>query len=149
MANLQVQLVDADAVKPKKWSIKQILLAQLAVVLIATVVGVSLGKALWPKMPENLTPAEASRILQMQKGHAGYSLVKSDTDGSSLGHAMFCPTCGNEVATVYVNFLPPAPPQVGSRLALMTDLAQAALANAAPSKQRAPTQPTPVVASAQ
>ena len=143
MANLKVQLVDADAVKPKKWSLKQILFAQLLVILIAAAGGISLGKMLWPKMPENLTPAEAARILQMQKGHAGYSLVKNDmTDGASLAHSMFCPSCGNEIATVYVNFLPPAPPQIGSRLALMTDLAQTALANAAPPKKRAPTQPT-------
>lgn len=82
----------------------------------------------------------------MQKGYAGYSLIKDDhIEGSSLGHALFCPSCGNEIATVYVNFLPPAPPRPGSRLAILTSLAADAQA-AAPKKRRGPETPTPVVA---
>lgn len=61
----------------------------------------------------------------MQKGYAGYALIKEDMgDGGTIGHAIFCQNCGNEIATMYMNFLPPQAPQVGTRTDILTRLAK-------------------------
>ena len=101
-----------------------------------------------PRPVEKLSIADAARLLQMQKGYACYSLIKNDAaEGGTIGHAIFCPNCGNEIANMYVNFLPPREPDPGSRLAIMTSIARSAIdAKAAVAKKREPRPPQPVVA---
>lgn len=96
-------------------------------------------------MPEKLSPSEAARILQMQKGYAGYTLIKEDGGNGQVGHAIFCPNCATEIAMVNVSFLAPAPPEPGSRMAILLDLARTATATAkTTTPKRTATAPTKI-----
>jgi hypothetical protein len=117
----------------------------IGLVLLSLMIGVGLGKSLWPVMPDDLTPTEAARILQMSKGYAGYTLVKEDGGNGQVGHAIFCPTCATEIAMVNVSFLPPAPPEPGSRMAILMNLAKYATAPAVAKTKKPATAPAPVV----
>jgi len=147
--HLQVRLESPEAVVAREKQERKARRSGRLLLLLSVVVASLLTHYLLPRRVERLNPAEAARILQMQKGFAGYSLIKDgpDAEGSAIGHALFCPSCGGEVATVYVNFLPPAPPQLGSRLAILADLARPAMVLAStPKKVRLGAKSAPVVA---
>lgn len=81
----------------------------------------------------------------MQQGFAGYSLIRTEGDQTTLGHDVYCPSCGNPIAEVRVSFLGARDPQPGSKLAILSDLARPAMAKEV-AKKNLPTQPKLVVA---
>ena len=148
MPNLKVVLVDENAPQPSPRRSRAPMLLIAAILL--SMLSAYLGRVVGPqKLPDELSPVEAAKILKGQQGFAGYSLIKTEGDGG-LGHDIFCPHCGQPIAEVRVAFLPEREPAVGSRIALLEDFAKKAIVNEANADQRkratASSAPRPVVA---
>jgi len=99
--------------------------------------GAEIKNAIWPKLPESLTPVEAARVLKGQQGFAGYSLIKTEGEGG-IGHDIYCPHCGSPIAEVRVAFLAERKPEVGSRIALLEDFARRAIIDEATAASKKP-----------
>jgi len=134
---LVIQLVPENATQEQtKSKTRYVVIVMLLLGGFLGGLGAEVKNYIWPKLPDDLTPIEAARVLKGQQGFAGYSLIKTDGD-AGLGHDIFCPSCGNPIAEVRVTFLGERDPQPGSRMALLADFARRAIieeANAAPRK---------------